>query len=113
MALAPVRFGPVAGVTSYSNTTSGRYTPSGSTNAVVKQIIVCNTAATASTVTLGIYTSTSGGSDLAAQRILSSMTIAANETMTYNTNIYVANGSIVYFVTGATTVTVTINAYEE
>ena len=113
MAVQPVLFGPVAGVTSYTNTSSGRYTPSGSTNAVVKQVVFCNTAATAATVTLGVYTSTTGGSDLAAQRILSSTSIGANETITYNTNTYIANGRIMYFVTSASTVTVTINAYEE
>ena len=113
MALAPVRFGPVAGVTTYTNTTAGRYTPSGSTNAVVKQVIFCNTAATSATVTLGVYTATTGGSDTAAQRLFSTLTLAANETLTYNTNTYLANGSILYFVTSATTVTVTINAYEE
>lgn len=113
MPLAPVRFGPVAGVTTYTNTTAGRYTPSGSTNAVIKQVVFCNTAASSATVTLGIFTSTSAGSDLAAQRILSTTTVNANETLTYNTNIYLPNGSILYFVTSATTVTVTINAYEE
>ena len=113
MPLAPVRFGPVAGVTVFTNTTAGRYTPSGSTNAVVKQVIFCNTAGTASTITLGIFTSTSAGSDTAAQRLLSATTINANETITYNTNTYIPNGSILYFITGAATVTVTINAYEE
>lgn len=113
MALAPVRFGPLAAVTSYTNTSSGRYTPSGSTNAVVKQIVLCNTASTSATVTVGIYSSTTGGSDAAAQRLISSMTLGANETMTYNTNTYVANGSIVYFIASAATVTITVNAYEE
>lgn len=113
MPLAPVRFGPVAAVTTYTNTSAGRYTPSGSTNAVAKQIILCNTASTSATVTVGIFSSTTGGSDSAAQRIVSSMTLGANETMTFNTNTYLANGSILYFIASATTVTVTINAYEE
>lgn len=107
MPLAAVRFGPKAGVTTYTDTASGRYTPSAST-AIVKQVVFCNTAGSASTVTLGV-----GTSDTAANRLLSSMTIAANETITYNTNIYLTSSEKLYFITGATTVTVTINAYEE
>lgn len=107
MAFSPVRFGPKAGVTTYTDTTSGRYTPTLST-AVVKQVIFCNTAGTAATAILGI-----GTSDTAANRILSTVSIAANETLTYNTNIYITSPEKLYFVTSATTVTVTINAYEE
>lgn len=107
MALAPVRFGPIAGVTTYTDTTSGRYTPSAGTS-VVKQVVFCNTAGTAATATLGI-----GTSDVAANRILSTVSIAANETLTYNTNIYMTSSEKLYFVTSASTVTVTINAYEE
>lgn len=107
MPLAAVRFGPKAGVTTYTDTTSGRYTPSAST-AIVKQVVFCNTAGTAATVTLGV-----GTSDVAANRIISAMSIAANETMTYNTNIYMTSSEKLYFVTSATTVTVTINSYEE
>jgi len=106
MAYTPVRFGPKAGVTSYTDTTSGRYTPSG-TYGIVKQVAFANTAGTSATVTLGI-----GSSDAAANRILSTVTVAANETLTYNTNIYLTSSEKLYFVTSATTVTVTINAYE-
>jgi hypothetical protein len=107
MALAPVRFGPKAGVTTYTDTTAGRYTPTAST-AIVKQVVFCNTAGTAATVTLGV-----GTSDTAANRLISSMSIAANETMTYNTNVYLTSSEKLYFITSATTVTVTINSYEE
>lgn len=107
MALVAVRFGPKAGVTTYTDTTSGRYTPSAST-AIVKQVIFTNTAGTAATVTLGI-----GTSDVAANRILSTVSVAANESLTFNTNLYLTSSEKLYFVTSATTVTVTINSYEE
>lgn len=107
MAVAPVRFGPKAGVTTYTDTTAGRYTPTANT-AIVKQVAFCNTAGTSATVILGI-----GTSDAAANRILSTVTVAANETLTYNTNIYLTSSEKLYFITSATTVTVTINAYEE
>ena len=107
MTITPVRFGPKAGVTTYTDTTSGRYTPSAST-AIVKQVVFANTAGTAATVTLGV-----GTSDVAENRLLSTVSVAANETLTYNTNIYMTSSEKLYFVTSATTVTVTINAYEE
>lgn len=107
MAISPIRFGPKAGVTTYTDTTAGRYTPTAATS-IVKQVSFCNTAGTAATVTLGI-----GTSDTAANRILSSLSVNANETLTYNTNIYMTSSEKLYFITSATTVTVTINAYEE
>lgn len=108
MALNTVRFGPKAAVTTYTDSSSGRYTPTTSTVATVKQVLFCNTAGTAATVTLGI-----GTSDVAANRVISTMTLAANETMSFNTNIRLTDSDKLYFVASATTVTVTINAYEE
>lgn len=108
MALNTVRFGPKAAVTTYTDTTAGRYTPPTSVVSTVKQVIFCNTAGSSATVTLGI-----GTSDVAANRLLSTMTLAANETLTFNTNVRLTDSDKLYFVASASTVTVTINAYEE
>lgn len=108
MALNTVRFGPKAAVTTYTDSASGRYTPTLSTVATVKQVIFCNTAGSSATVTLGI-----GTSDVAANRLLSAMTLAANETLTFNTNVRLTDSDKLYFLASAATVTVTINAYEE
>ena len=107
MTISAVRFGPKAGVTTYTDSTSGRYTPTANT-AIVKQVIFTNTHSGNATVTLGI-----GTSDTAANRILSTVNVNANEVLTFNTNIFMTSSEKLYFITSATTVTVTINAYEE
>jgi|688.fasta_scaffold205169_2 hypothetical protein len=111
MAITPTRLGPVAvsAVATYT-TPANTYTPAGTGTqgvGVVKQVIFCNTASSSGTITLGI-----GSSDTAANRILSATTINANETITYNTNLKLTTSEKLYFFASATTVSVTVTAYE-
>ena len=111
MPVTPFRFGPKATVTSFSATSTGAHTAT-ATPTVIKQIILCNTDSTARTVSVGIGT-TSTSSDVAAQRIISTLSLAANETVTYSTNIYLATNDIIYAVSSTAAVTITINGYVE
>lgn len=111
MAILPTRLGPVAVAAANTYTTpANTYSPAGTNTqglGVVKQVIFCNTASGAATITLGI-----GSSDAAGNRILSATTINANETITYNTNLRLTSSEKLYFYASATTVTVTVTAYE-
>lgn len=110
MPVTPFRFGPKATVTSFSATATGAYTAT--TTTVIKQIVLCNTDSTARTVNVGIGT-TSTSSDVADQRIISTLSLAGNETVTYSTNIYLAADDIIYAVSSNAAVTITINGYTE
>ena len=106
MSITPTRLGPVAVSAANTYTTpANTYSPTGT--GVVKQVIFCNTASGSATITLGI-----GSSDIAGNRILSATTINANETITYNTNLKLTSGEKLYFFASATTVSVTVTAYE-
>lgn len=111
MSLDAVRFGPKAVPTGSwsSDNATGRYSPTAATG-VVKQVIFCNSGS-ASTVTFGV---SSTGSETSVNRIFNAQAIAANETITFNTNIYMSSSDRLYFYCAAGgSVSVTINAYEE
>jgi hypothetical protein len=113
MALSAVRSGPRALPTSATWTlNTGYYQPqSPATFSVVKQIIFCNSGS-AATVTFGVVAS-NGSSEAAANRIFNAQSIAANETITFNTNIYMSTTDRLYYYSTSASVSVTINAYEE
>ena len=100
-------FGPVVAVTTSTDTTAGRYLVPSLTTTIVKQIIICNTAASAATVSVGV------GGVTAAVSILSSMAVGANETMTVNLSLVLAAAEKLFMTASATTVTFTVVGIEE
>lgn len=109
MALIQKRlFGPAAAVTSPTDTTSGRYLVPDGTTTIIKQIIICNTAASTATVRAAIGTTAN-----AQNRIISDVSLLANETVTFNCSLILSAGEKLYLVASATTVTFTVNGIEE
>jgi hypothetical protein len=109
MALTQKRlFGPAAAVTTPTDSTAGRYTVPTATTTIVKQIIFCNTDTVVATVSAAIGTTAT-----AANRIISSLTIEPNETVTYNCNVVMNAAEKLYLVASAVTVTITVNGIEE
>jgi len=109
MALTQKRlFGPAAAVTSATDDATGRYLVPSSTTTIVKQIIFCNTAASAATVRAGVGTTAT-----AANRVISDLTLAANETVSFNCSLVMTAGEKLFFTANATTVSITANGIEE
>lgn len=110
MALTQKRlFGPAAAVTTATDSSAGRYLVPTSTTTIVKQIIFCNThASTTATVSVGIGTTAT-----ASNRIISSLTVAPAETVTYNCNVVMTAAEKLFFVASIVDVTITVNGIEE
>ena len=109
MALTQKRlFGPAAAVTTATDTAAGRYVVPSATTTIVKQIILCNTASSSATVQVAVGTSAT-----AANRILSDITIAANETVSFNCSLVLATTEKLFYIASAVTVTITVNGVEE
>lgn len=109
MALTQKRlFGPAAAVTSATDDSTGRYLVPTSTTAIIKQIILCNTNSSSGTVKVAVGTTAT-----AANRILSDLTVAANETVSFNCSLVMAAGEKLFFAASATSITITVNGVEE
>ena len=109
MALIQKRlFGPAAAVTSVTDNATGRYLVPAATTTIVKQILFCNTAATSATVRVAVGTTAT-----AANRIISDLTIVANETVSFNCSLVMAAGEKLFFTASAATVTITVTGVEE
>jgi hypothetical protein len=109
MALTQKRlFGPAAAVTSPTDDATGRYVVPTATTTIVKQILICNTAASGATVRVAVGTTAT-----AANRIISDLTLAASETVSFNCSLVMAAAEKLFFVASATTVTITVNGVEE
>lgn len=109
MALTQKRlFGPAAAVTSATDDATGRYIVPTATTTIVKQILLCNTAASAATVKVAVGTTAT-----AANRIISDLTLAANETVSFNCSLVMTAAEKLFFTANATTVTITVNGVEE
>lgn len=109
MALTQKRlFGPAAAVTTPTDDATGRYLVPSATTTIVKQILICNTAASSGTVRIAVGTTAT-----AANRILSDMTVSANETVSFNCSLVLTAAEKLFIVGSATTITVTVNGIEE
>jgi len=109
MALIQKRlFGPSAAVTSATDSTAGRYMVPLATTAIVKQILFCNTAASSATVKVAIGTTATAGN-----RIISDLTVAANETVSFNCSLVMTSEEKLFFTANAATVTITVTGVEE
>lgn len=109
MALVQKRlFGPVAAVTSPTDTSAGRYLVPSGTTAIIKQVIICNTDSSSRTARVAVGTTAT-----AANRIISDISLAANETVTFNCNLVMAAGEKLYLVGSSTAITFTVNGIEE
>lgn len=109
MALTQKRlFGPAAAVTTPTDSTAGRYLVPTATTTIIKQIVFCNTDSSAATVRAAIGTTAT-----AANRIISDLSIAANETVTFNCNVVMTAAEKLFLVGSAVTVTITVNGIEE
>lgn len=109
MALTQKRlFGPAAAVTSATDDSTGRYLVPTSTTTIVKQIIFCNTDSSSKTVRAAIGTTAT-----AANRIISDLTISANETISFNCSLVMTAGEKLFFTGSATSITITVNGVEE
>lgn len=110
MALTQKRlFGPAAAVTTPTDSTAGRYLVPSATTTIVKQIIFCNTSTTtAATVNVGVGTTAT-----AANRIISALTVAPSETVTYNCNVVMTATEKLFLVASIVDVTITVSGIEE
>jgi len=72
-----------------TNTSTVLYTVPQSTTTIVKQIILCNTTAAAVTVTL--VCKTMGLPQATSQNFFNALSIGANETLTFQTNLVLTN----------------------
>lgn len=109
MALTQKRlFGPSAAVTSATDDATGRYLVPALTTTIIKQIILCNTAATAATVKVAVGTTAT-----AANRIISDLSLSANETISFNCSLVMSAAEKLFFTASAVTVTITVNGVEE
>lgn len=109
MALTQKRlFGPAAAVTSATDDSTGRYLVPTSTTTIVKQIIACNTNSSSGTVRVAVGTTAT-----AANRILSDLTVAANETVSFNCSLVLTTGEKLFITANATSMTITVNGIEE
>jgi hypothetical protein len=109
MALTQKRlFGPAAAVTSPTDDATGRYVVPTATTTIVKQILFCNTSSSAGTVRLAVGTTAT-----AANRIISDLTVAGNETISFNCSLVMTAAEKLFFVANATTMTITVNGVEE
>jgi len=97
------------------------YTVPQSTTTIVKQIILTNTTAAAKTVTVRLKPL--GVTEASTHDILSAVSIAANETLSFNCSLVLTNNGsvasattsdqITAFCSAATSVNMTINGVEE
>ena len=101
-------FGPAAAVTSPTDNATGRYVVPSLTTTIVKQIIFCNTAASSATVRVAVGTTAT-----AANRIVSDLSLVANETVSFNCSLVMAAAEKLFFTASATTVTITVTGIEE
>ena len=109
MALTQKRlFGPAAAVTSPTDDATGRYVVPASTTTIVKQIIFCNTASSSATVRVAVGTTAT-----AANRIISDLTLAANETVSFSCSLVMVATEKLFFAASAITVTISVNGVEE
>ncbi len=76
-------------------------------NVVVREILVCNTAATAGTVSLALVPA--GGTADGTHRIIGGATVAANDTLVFDVVQPLAIGDFLSAIVSATTMVVTIS----
>lgn len=101
-------FGPVAAVTTATDSSAGRYlVPTGKT-AIVKQILFCNTSGTEYSVRAGI-----GTTSTAANRFISDVWVKGSETFVFNCNIVMTAGEKLFITASDTSVTVMVNGILE
>jgi hypothetical protein len=80
----------LAGPTQLTTTTSTvLYTVPQSTTTIVKQVILCNTTASAVTVTL--VCKPLGVAQASTQNFFNTLSVAGNETLTFQTNLVLTN----------------------
>ena len=84
------------------------YTVPASTDVAVKSIVLCNTTATAAAVTINVVPS--GGTVGVANQVCGALSVAANTTITIDTNIYMTSSDFLAAAQGtASAVTVTVS----
>lgn len=101
-------FGPAAAVTSPTDTAAGRYLVPALTTTIVKQILFCNTNAASATVRVAIGTTAT-----AANRIISDISLSANQTIAFNCSVVMVDGEKLFFTASDTTVSFTVSGVEE
>jgi hypothetical protein len=99
-------WGPVPMATSATNT----YVTPNATATIVKQILLCNTAATVQTATLHIATA---GSAAASNMIFKAISLDPSETLILNLSLVLAAGNIISGLATDVGVTITISGIEE
>lgn len=111
----------LSGPTQLTASSAVQYTVPQNTTTIVKQIVVTNTTAAAKTVTVRLKPL--GVTESNTHDILSSLTINANETITFNCSLVVTNNGstanetnsdqITAFASSATSVNLTVVGIEE
>ena len=81
--------GPVAFATSAADIYEVANLSTTTVTAVIKEIILCNTSASAQTVTL--YLKPKGDTVASSHIFINSLSLAANETVTYSTSLVLTN----------------------
>ena len=121
MAMTPTRLtGPAAFATSAGDMYTVPYTSGQTTTTVIKEIVLCNTSASAQTVTL--YLKPYGVTVASSHIFINSLTLAANETVTLSTSLVLTNNNNtagdtysdkIRGLASAVTVNYILNGYEE
>lgn len=84
------------------------YTVPAATDVAVKTFLLCNTTTTAATVT--IYVVPTGGTAGATNTVVAALTVAANQTVTIQADIYMTTGDFLAALQGtAAAITVSIS----
>ena len=113
MAITQKRLG---GPSQLTTSSTSYYTVGSGVTTIVKQIILTNTTGSAKTATVRLVPS--GGSDSSAVDILSAVTLAANETLTFNCSMVMnytggAGDQLKALASSETSVNITIFGIEE
>lgn len=97
-------YGPVAAVTTDTDSSAGRYlVPTGS-SVIVKQILFCNTSSTTYSASAAV-----GVTATAANCFISNMLIPGYSTTTFNCNVVLSAGEKMFFVAQNSAITIMAN----
>jgi hypothetical protein len=102
--------GPAAMATSMATSAANIYTTPNATATIVKQILLCNTAALAQTATLYVA---AFGAATAAKTIFKAISLDPSETLILNLSLVLAAGEIISGSATDAGVTITISGIEE
>lgn len=91
---------PSTSATQLTSTVSGKI--------LIKHIVVCNTTASAATITIGANAT---ATDVAARRLLSAVSVSANSSLFYDCNVVIESPNLVLYGLQGTASALTVHVY--